>query len=138
MRAAIPLKVTVLAFDIGTHKIKLHLEKAKQPKTKGRWDDLPRADAGRLENNVMIHRAAQMASSVQGIPASNFTSKISVIPLVKKPRWHKDQLATRRGECSHGTTLFKVLVKIFIGGSVTPLADVNVPSYPRVAEQICK
>lgn len=56
MWAAIPLELSVLAFDIGMHKIKLHLEKAKGPKTEARWDNLPWADAGRLENK-MIHHA---------------------------------------------------------------------------------
>jgi len=32
-----------------------------------------------------------------------------------------DQVATRREDWSHNTVLLKVLVKLFIGGSVTPL-----------------
>jgi len=57
MWAAVPLKLAVLAFDIGMREIKLHLEKARQSKSEGRRDTLPLADSGRPENK-MIHRAA--------------------------------------------------------------------------------
>lgn len=45
--AAIPLMLSVLPFDVGMHKIKLHLEKVKRTKPEGRWDNVTWADAGK-------------------------------------------------------------------------------------------
>lgn len=41
------LMLSVLPFDLGMHKIKLHLEKVKRAKPEGRWDNVPWADAGK-------------------------------------------------------------------------------------------
>lgn len=117
MQAAIPLKLSVLAFDIGMNEIELHLE--EWPKPEGRWGNLPWSDAGR-SGNMMIR--CKQPHSWQWIPASAFCFRnLLFFPLVKKKRWHKDQLTIRRGGRSRDTVLFKVSVNLFVGGSVTLL-----------------
>lgn len=82
--AAIPLQLSVPAFDTGMHEIKLH-GKGETIRTRGQ---VGQCATGRCwEVRMWLSITLWMALFIQTVLASNFTSKI-FFPLVKKIR-HK-------------------------------------------------
>lgn len=111
-------------------------KKAKWLKTEGRWDNVPWADAGRLEDTMICHAVnALVCKGNHSLKLHFWNLCFSLGEEVSwggiKTSWQPDGGSIHRVQC-----FFKALYRRV--SKSAPLANVNVPSYPSAVEQICK